>query len=110
MSDLLADTDSAVWALYDTGKLSPAAAHEIQTALQAGRFITLINDPAERLDVLPVTADVAQAVGQVLRAEVPDTPGRIIAATAIAHSLPLVSADSDIRGSASLAAHVRVIW
>jgi predicted nucleic acid-binding protein len=46
---------------------------------------------------------------QVPRAEVPDMPDRIVAATAVAHDLSLVSADSDIQGSASLKSLVQVI-
>src|SRR5438105_1875568 len=67
-------------------------------------------DPNEPLDVLPVTLGVAGALPGVPRAEIPDMPDRIIAATAVAHGLPLVSADSDIRGSTSLKATVSVIW
>ncbi len=37
-------------------------------------------------------------------------PDRIVAATAVAHKLPLVSADSDLRSSTSLKALVSVIW
>ena len=37
-------------------------------------------------------------------------PDRIVAATAVAYKLPLVSQDSEIRASASLKAPVSVIW
>ena len=46
----------------------------------------------------------------VPRDEVPDMPDRIIAATAVAYKLPLVSQDTEIRASASLKALVPVIW
>ena len=69
-----------------------------------------MNDPSEHLRVLPVTVDVARAVVQIPRSEVPDMPDRIIAATAVAHRLPVVSADTDIRGSATLNSLISVIW
>jgi predicted nucleic acid-binding protein len=74
------------------------------------RLIALIEDPNEPIEVLPLTVSVAQALDLVPRAEVPDMPDRIIAATAVAHQLPRVSADSDIQGSVSLWASVSVIW
>jgi hypothetical protein len=37
-------------------------------------------------------------------------PDRIAAATAVAHYLPVVSADADVQGPASLTALARVIW
>ena len=60
--------------------------------------------------MLPVGLEIAQAMDLVPRAEVPDMPDRIIAATAVAHTLPLVSQDSEIRASATLKALVPVIW
>jgi PIN domain nuclease of toxin-antitoxin system len=138
MSDVLADTHSIVWSLSDPGRLSPAAFTTLTTAAQSGRIListitlveltylsgrrtfpytgvlprlyALLADPAEPIDTLPLTLVVAQALDRVPRAEVPDMPDRIIAATAVAHNLPLVSADSDIQGSATLASLVRVIW
>lgn len=74
------------------------------------RLIALATDPAEPLEVLPLTLEIAQAMDLVPRAEVPDMPDRIVSATAVAHKLPLVSADADICGSASLQALVPVIW
>lgn len=138
MNNVLADTHAAVWALFDPTKLSPAARQALMAATQSGKLfisaITLVevnylsgkksfpytgvfqkllalaSDPNEPLEVLPVTADVAIALDRVPRQEVPDMPDRIVAATAVAHQLPLVSADSDIQNSASLRALIRVIW
>lgn len=138
MSDALADTHSIVWFLFDTRRLSEAADAALTAAMQSGRLyisaitlvelnylvdkahfpypgvlphlVTLVADPTEPLDVLPVTLDIAQALDKVPRAEVPDMPDRIVAATAVAHDLPLVSADSDIQGSVSLKAQVPIIW
>ncbi|HVK14867.1 MAG TPA: type II toxin-antitoxin system VapC family toxin [Gemmataceae bacterium] len=138
MSDVLADTHSVVWSLYDPGRLSPVAFTALTTASRSGRIListitlvelvylagrrtfpytgvlprlyALLTNPAEPLEALPLTLEVAQALGRVPRAEVPDMPDRIIAATAVAHNLSLVSADSDIQGSATLTSLVRVIW
>ncbi|WP_088256355.1 type II toxin-antitoxin system VapC family toxin [Fimbriiglobus ruber] len=138
MSDVVADTHSIVWFLFDTPRLSPAADAALTAAISSGRryisaitlvelnyltgkasfpypgilrhLLSLIADTGEPVDVLPVTLEIARALDQVPRSEVPAMPDRIIAATAVAHKLPLVSTDSDIQGSASLKALVPVIW
>lgn len=138
MSDVLADTHSIVWFLFDPSRLSPAADAALATAAESGRIyfsaitlvevnylsgkksfpysgvlprlIALASDPNERLEVLPLTLEIARAMDLVPRDEVPDMPDRIIAATAVANKLPLVSQDTEIRASASLKALVPVIW
>jgi PIN domain nuclease of toxin-antitoxin system len=138
MTDVLADTHSIVWSLFDPVRLSPAAVAALTAASQTGRtfisaitlvelnylagrktfpysgvlprIVSLVTDANEPLEVLPVTLEVALAMDQVPRAEIPDMPDRIVAATAVAHKLPLVSADSDIQGSLGLKALVSVIW
>jgi PIN domain nuclease of toxin-antitoxin system len=74
------------------------------------RLIALASDPNEPIEVLPLTLEIALAMDQVPRSEVPDMPGRIVAATAVVHGLPLVSTDSDIQGSASLKRLIPLIW
>jgi PIN domain nuclease of toxin-antitoxin system len=124
MSDVLADTHSIVWFLFDPSRLSPAADAALTTAAQSGkvtisaitlvevnylsgkktfpysgvlpRLIALASDPNERIEVLPLTLQVAQAMDLVPRDEVPDMPDRIVAATAVAYKLPLVSQDTEI--------------
>jgi len=138
MNDVIADTHSILWYLYDLVRLSPLADATLTAAAQSGRIfisaitlvelvyltgkpnfpypgalarlVALANDPNEPIEVLPLTIEVAQAMNQVPRNEVPDMPDRIIAATAITHQLPIVSVDADIQGSASLKALVPVIW
>jgi len=46
-----------------------------------------IADPNDPLAALPVTEEVAKALGQIPRAVVADMPDRIIAATALVHKL-----------------------
>lgn len=138
MSDVLADTHSIVWFLFDPSRLSPAADAALTTAAESGkvtisaitlvevnylsgkktfpysgvfpRLIALASDPNERIEVLPLTLQVAQAMDLVPRAEVPDMPDRVVATTAVAYKLPLVSQDAEIRDPASLKALIPVIW
>jgi PIN domain nuclease of toxin-antitoxin system len=138
MSAHAADTHSLVWYLFDPKQLSAYASAALTAADQAGelyfsiitlveldyldgrasfpypgalgRVLTLLAQPLTSLKPLPLSLGVTAALAQVPKAEVPDMPDRIIAATAVAHRLPLVSADRKIRASATLAQHVRVIW
>lgn len=138
MNDVLADTHSVVWFLFDPQRLSTLADSALGVAAQTGRIfisaislvelnylagrasfpysgviprlIGLASDPNEPLDILPLTLEVALAMDQVPRSEIADMPDRIVAATAVAHKLPLVSADSHILASSSLRALVSVIW
>lgn len=137
-SAVVADTNAILWWYFDPSRLTPAARQALSTAVTSGRLFisaitlvelvylegragfpytgafarltTLAADPAEALEVLPVTSLVAEAMFRIPRAEIPDMPDRIIAAAAVAHALPLVSSDTDIRGSAALNALVSVIW
>src|SRR4051812_24742641 len=109
MSDVLADTHSIVWFLFDTARLSPAADEALTGAAESGklyisaisfvevdylsgkrtfpysavfpRLVALATDPNEPLEVLPLTLEIAQAMDLVPHAEVPDMPDRIIAST-----------------------------
>ena len=46
--------------------------------------------------------DIVRFLSRVPRDEVPDTPDRIIAATALYFEVPIISRDSQIRNSAIL--------
>lgn len=138
MIDVLADTNAIVWYLFDSGRLSTPAKTALATAASNGRIlisaitlveldylagrksfpyagalghlVALLDDPAMPLEILPLTFGVAKVLGKVVRDEVPDMPDRIIGATAVAHQLPLVTADAKLLSSASLGALVPVIW
>lgn len=58
------------------------------------------------IDVVSVDRAIVDTMHRVARAEVPDLPDRIIAATAVALGVPLVSRDAKIRS----AALVTTIW
>ena len=136
--DVVADTQAVVWYYFDHPRLSARALVALDAAAAAGRLYisagtmtelvyleerqrfpyagvfarlsALDADPNEPLVILPITVEVAAAMPCIPRAEVPDLPDRIIAATAVVRRLPLVSADSDIRSSPALAALIPVIW
>jgi len=85
--------------LIEKGKLAQAVLAELWTVVQ---------DPSEPVDALPLALDVAKVFGQIPRGSVPDMPDRITAATALAHGLPLVSAAQKIR-SLSVAG-LSIVW
>jgi predicted nucleic acid-binding protein len=53
----------------------------------------------------PVTSEIIGVIRDVLRANVPDMPDRIVAATAVYFGVPVISRDGQIRTSG-----VRTIW
>lgn len=132
MKEIVADTHSLVWFLFDPSRLSAAAAAAMNAAanstiyvsaislvelaylIDKGRFtdlaldlmIQVINDPASGVVLAPVDLPLAQAVRRVPRRLVPDMPDRIIAATALHRNLPLVTADQQILS----AGIVTTIW
>ena len=138
MSDVLADTHAIVWYLFDPNRLSATADAAIAAAEQTGRLFistitlvemhyltgkksfpylaalsrlySLVTDPTQPIKAIVLDVTTTQAFERVPKSELPDMPDRIIAATAVAHGLPLVSADSDIQGSASLKSLVQIIW
>lgn len=136
MNDVLADTHTAVRALFEPARLSPAALHALRAAEAAGgrtlvsaitpvELVYLnekgklpvstltglwaaIDDPTNPFDLVPLSGPVARVFDQIPRLVVPDMPDRIIAATALAYGIPLVSADRKIR--ALQVPGLTVIW
>ncbi len=102
----LADVDGIIYVsaislvelryLVEKGRVAPDALQMIQDAL---------DDPTTALRLAPIDRAVADAVGTIARADVPDMPDRIIAATAHNLGLPLVTRDGKIRASG-----VTTIW
>ena len=127
MSSAVVDTHSAVWYFSGSPELSPADAAVFRDAAASGDTIFLpsislveltyltergrvpavavqrlresLEDPASVMRLAPLTLVVADAVARVPRDIVPDMPDRIIAATALALGLPLVTRDAQIRSS-----------
>ena len=129
----VADTHTALWYLYKNPRLSVAARTFMDDAAQAGHDIALspislaeivylvektwlpvsayedlkaaLADPGYVIEEAPFTADVVEALRQVPRAEVPDMPDRIVAATAVYLRVPLISRDGRIQAS-----NIHTVW
>jgi PIN domain nuclease of toxin-antitoxin system len=133
MPGVVADTHTIVWYLSKDSRLSLAAHGALTTATTGGDLIHIpsiclveltylaekgrlpsaardalveaLDDPAAPCTLVPLDRLVAEALQLVQRSEVPDLPDRIVAATALALRVPLVSRDRKIRAS-----QVQTIW
>jgi PIN domain nuclease of toxin-antitoxin system len=133
MPGVVADTHAVIWYLSRSPRLTSAAAASMHKAVSDGYHIEVpsislvevtylvekgrlpalvLNKLAEHLDqpgaglrVAVLDRRVAEALAQVSRAQVPDLPDRIIAATALSLGLPLITADHKIRASG-----IATIW
>ncbi len=133
MPGIVVDTHTIVWYLEDDPRLSVRAAEALDSATAAGdailspsvclveltyliekhrlpavvreTLVQTLDDPASPCSLVPLDRAVADALRRVPRNEVPDLPDRIIAATAVALAVPLVSHDSKIRAS-----QIQTIW
>jgi PIN domain nuclease of toxin-antitoxin system len=133
MNGVIADTHVLVWYLFQPASLSPSATSALRSIVQGGQAIRAsvmsivevrylvekgrlppvyyedlvlsAHDPNLVVEFLPIDEDVALAVERIPRDVVPDMPDRVIAATALTHNLPLVTADHSIR-----ALRIPTIW
>ena len=129
----VADTHAALWYLYKNPRLSPTARTYMDDAARAGNEIAVspislaeivylveknrlpvsayqelkaaLADPDYVIEEAPFTVEVVETMRQVSRADVPDMPDRIVAATALHLRVPVISRDGRIR-----AANVRTVW
>ncbi|HJZ45900.1 MAG TPA: type II toxin-antitoxin system VapC family toxin [Roseiflexaceae bacterium] len=129
----VADTHAVIWYIFDDGRLSSTARWEMDTAAASGEQIAVssisliemvylvdkgriapavfdgvlqaLDDPNPLLVEVFCDRSIAQAIRLVDRAQVPDLPDRIIAATAAHLGVPLISRDGKIRSSS-----VTTIW
>ena len=133
MPDVVTDTHGLIWYLEDSPRLGSAARSAFE-ACDRGESVVYVpticlvelvylqekgripGDLLSALDaalqagdtgLLPVslTLEIVDALKQIPRAEVPDMPDRIIAATAIHHDVPLISRDRKLQSS-----NVHTIW
>ena len=82
--------------LTEKSRLPNSAYEELKRALADHEYV---------IEEAPFTADIVEAMRQVPRADVPDMPDRIVAATAVYFGVPVISRDGRIRASS-----VRTIW
>lgn len=133
MQRAVADTHTVIWYVFADPRLSPTARAFIDEAAADGdeilfssvslaeivylaekgrvepttldEVIAACNREDAVLTEVPVDRYIARAMRSVPRAQVPDFPDRIIAATAVDAGLPVISRDRKIRLST-----VTTIW
>jgi PIN domain nuclease of toxin-antitoxin system len=129
----VADTHAVIWYVFDDPRLSPTARTEMDMAVANGEQIAVssisllemvylvdkgriaaavfdgvlqaLDDPNPMLLEVFCDRSIAQTMRLVDRAQVPDLPDRIIAATAVHLGVPLISRDGKIRASS-----ITTIW
>jgi PIN domain nuclease of toxin-antitoxin system len=129
----VADTHTALWHLFDDKRLSAAAEAFINDAATARRKIAIstislaevvylveknrlpasaydelmqaLADPEHVFTEAVISAAIVQAMRQVPRADVPDMPDRMVAATGVYFDVPVISRDRRIR-----ATNLKTVW
>jgi PIN domain nuclease of toxin-antitoxin system len=104
----------AVTAAGDPIFVSAATAVELQylrdkgkiTEDEYGSYVVMLESAADAIEVAPVDLGVARAIERVPRDVVPDPFDRMIAATAVALGVPLVTCDRKLRALPA----VETIW
>lgn len=131
MSAVVADTHTLLWYINNVPDLSSAALAAMEQAERAGlpiyvsaivvvelrylvekgrditesdfqSIVTALKDDSSLITFAPLDMEIAEALGQIPRAIVPDMPDRIVAATALVLGLPLVTKDRKIRALTNL--------
>jgi PIN domain nuclease of toxin-antitoxin system len=133
MIDGVRDTHAALWYLFADPRLSVSAKAAFDAAASSRRKILLsvislvevvylveknrlpasayadlkkaLHDPDHVLQEAPVTAEIIDAMLEVSRADIPDMPDRIVAATAVYFGVAAISRDGRIRAS-----NVETVW
>ena len=82
--------------LIEKNRLPASAFDDLKKAL---------TNPNHVLEEAPFNVEVVEFMRQVPRAEVPDLPDRIVAATGLYFGAPIISRDGRIRASS-----VRTVW
>ena len=129
----VADTHAALWYLLKNPSLSATARRFMDDAAAAGRDIVLspislaeivylveknrlpasayedlknaLAGPEYVIEEGPFNGEIVEAMLKVPRADVPDMPDRIVAATGMHFGVPVISRDGRIRSSS-----VKTIW
>ncbi len=129
----VADTHAALWYLLRNPRLSDTARQFMDDAAAAGHDIVVssislaeivylvekdrlpasayndlknaLADPDYVIEEAPFNVEIVDAMRQVARADVPDMPDRIVAATAVYFGAPVISRDAHIRASS-----IQTVW
>ena len=129
----VADTHAALWYLLKNPSLSATARRFMDEAAEAGYGIGVspislaeivyrveknrlpaspyrdlkdaLADPEYVIEEAPFNGEIVETMLKVSRAEVPDMPDRIVAATGMHIGVPVISRDGRIRSSS-----VKTVW
>ncbi len=129
----IADTHAAIWFLYADSRLSAGAKSFIEQLAAAGKnvgvsaitlaeivyfsekgrvpantlekLLRVLSDPQDVLTEIPVGRAIVEEMQRLNRAQVPDLPDRLIAATALYFNVPVISRDRRIQS-----ADLETIW
>ena len=82
--------------LVEKNRLPASAYEDLKTALADREYV---------IEEAPFNGEIVEAMLKVPRAEVPDMPDRIVAATGIYFGVPVISRDGKIQSSS-----VKTIW
>ena len=129
----VSDTNALIWYIFDSPRLSAVARAKFEQAASHGDAIgfssislveivylaesdripedtlyyllEVVNSANPILVEIPVDRRIAQLMPHVERAQIPDMPDRIVAATALYLDLPVITSDRRIRSS-----DVETLW